>query len=299
MKNKTDKLVCIYTCKKDKKSLSKFKTTNLYKSLLESNDISVVEIYAGSDYTKLENNKLYLSCEEDYSMLSIKTYEMIKECVNRFDFDYLYKIDCNIFEYEHKKFGLTNTIKKDLFNEELVTNIILFNKLNLDYFGSVLTFLRSFDSLNKWAINENVKLKCKKSDINFSKPYYIGKFYICDKKFCEYISQNGENKANYFAKDLGGMEDLFIGDLYAEYKHEHLEMVVAYLTNILEHKKYSKTTMIYLYNIYTEFKSKYKKYNFDKENCLTSDFFDFKKFKENADLNDKKMNYIENKLGIV
>lgn len=293
------KLVCIYTCEKDKKSLCNFKQTNLYKKLQNDTNTKILEVYAGNDKTRVLGNKLLLDCEEKYAGLSIKTYNMISECVKNFSFDMLFKIDCNIFEYKNTKFGFNKKIKKDLFNEEFATNIILSSKINLDYFGPALTFLRSFDALNKWAIHKKVKLKCKKSDINFSKPYYTGKFYMCDKKFCEYISQNGKNKAIYFAKDLGGIEDLFIGDLYAEYKHEHLEMVISYLTNILEHRKYTESTLVYLYKLYREFKAKYKKYNLENENCLNSDFFDFKKFKANADLNDKKLNYIENKLGIV
>lgn len=294
-----EKLICIYTCEKDKKSLCNFKQTNLYKELQNDKNTKILEVYAGSNKTQLLENKLLLDCEEDYARLSIKTYKMISECVKSINFDVLIKIDCNIFEYKNKNFGFNKKIKKDLFNEKCVTAMIFSDKIQSDYFGSGLTFLRSFDSLSKWSTYKKVKLKCKKSSINFGKPYYTGKFYMCDKNFCEYISHYGKNKAIYFAENLGGIEDLYIGELYAKYNREHLDIVLVYLSNALEQKKYAKTTMIYLYRLYKEFKEKYKKYILENENCLNSDFFDFKKFKAKKELNDKKINYIETKLGVI
>ena len=96
------KLVCIYTCEKDRKSLETFKETKLYQKLISNSSFTVLEVYAGANKTFFENGVLRLKCPEEYSKLSLKTYEMIKECVKKFKFDCLIKIDCNIFEKKRR-----------------------------------------------------------------------------------------------------------------------------------------------------------------------------------------------------
>ena len=59
------KLICIYTCEKDKKSLCNFKQTNLYKKLQNDTNTKILEVYAGSNKTQILENKLLLNCEED------------------------------------------------------------------------------------------------------------------------------------------------------------------------------------------------------------------------------------------
>ena len=73
------KLVCIYTCDKDKHSLSQFKKTKLYKQLKLDDSWCVLEVYAGAEETRFEDGVLQLNCPEEYSKLSLKTYEMIKQ----------------------------------------------------------------------------------------------------------------------------------------------------------------------------------------------------------------------------
>ena len=41
-----EKLICIYTCEKDKKSLYNFKQTNLYKELQNDTNTKILEVYA-------------------------------------------------------------------------------------------------------------------------------------------------------------------------------------------------------------------------------------------------------------
>ena len=74
------KLICIYTCEKDKKSLYNFKQTNLYKELQNDTNTKILEVYAGSNKTQIVGNKLLLNCKEDYTSLSVKTFKMICKC---------------------------------------------------------------------------------------------------------------------------------------------------------------------------------------------------------------------------
>ena len=66
------KLICIYTCEKDKKSLCNFKQTNLYTKLQNDKNTKIIEVYAGNIKTQILENKLLLKCKEDYTGLSIK-----------------------------------------------------------------------------------------------------------------------------------------------------------------------------------------------------------------------------------
>ena len=67
--------------------------------MISNPNMKVIEVYAGSPQTKYSDGKLFLSCEEEYSKLSVKTYEMLKYCANNFDFDLLVKIDSTIIDY--------------------------------------------------------------------------------------------------------------------------------------------------------------------------------------------------------
>ena len=134
------KLICIYTCEKDKKSLCNFKQTNLYKELQNDTNTKILEVYAGSNKTQILGNKLLLDCEEKYASLSIKTYKMISECVRSINFDVLIKIDCNIFE--------KNKIENNNLNcEKNISSILNSEYVTSNYGGSKLSFADSEDSL--------------------------------------------------------------------------------------------------------------------------------------------------------
>ena len=143
------KLICIYTCEKDKKSLCNFKQTNLYKKLQNDTNTKILEVYAGSNKTQILENKLLLKCEEDYTGLSFKTFKMISKCVKHFDFEVLIKIDCNILEYKNS-YGLNLNIKQQIYNETYILNTIKSDYINCGYGGSAVSFVNdtSIYSLN-------------------------------------------------------------------------------------------------------------------------------------------------------
>lgn len=267
------KLICIYTCEKDKKSLCNFKQTTLYKELQNDTNTKILQVYAGSNKTQMLANKLLLECEENYASLSIKTYKMISECVRSINFDVLIKIDCNIFEYENTNYGFTKKIKHDLFNEEHIKNVFLSNKLDTDYYGTALSVIKSFKSFQTWANHKNIKLNCNENDLQYNVPFFAGKFYSCSRNFCEYISNNGESLSYVFADKLGGAEDVFIGNIYKQFTKGNINLIIDYLIQC-DFENYTQETKRYLRNLLEVYQVEYKKYELEQTNCLNNDYFD-------------------------
>lgn len=58
-------------------------------------DVLVLYVYGGNkgDRPVLKDQNLYLCCEDQYEKLTIKTCEFLRFCQEKFDFDYLFKID--------------------------------------------------------------------------------------------------------------------------------------------------------------------------------------------------------------
>jgi hypothetical protein len=286
------KLICIYTCEKDKKSLCNFKQTNLYKKLQSNKNTKILEVYAGANETKLNGDVLHLKCPEKYSKLSLKTFEMIKECIQNFEFDTLIKIDSNIFEYENTDYGFTKKIKHDLFNEKHITNVIFSEKINTDYYGTALSVIKSFKSFQTWANHKNIKLNCNENDLQYNVPFFAGKFYSCSRNFCEYISNNGESLSYVFADKLGGAEDVFIGNIYKQFTKGNINLIIDYLIQC-DFENYTQETKRYLRNLLELYQVEYKKYELEKTNCLNNDYFDEVYFLKDCRMLFEKVKIIE------
>ena len=286
------KLICIYTCEKDKKSLCNFKQTNLYKKLQSNKNTKILEVYAGANETKLNGDVLHLKCPEKYSKLSLKTFEMIKECIQNFEFDTLIKIDSNIFEYENTDYGFTKKIKHDLFNEKHITNVIFSEKINTDYYGTALSVIKSFKSFQTWANHKNIKLNCNENDLQYNVPFFAGKFYSCSRNFCEYISNNGESLSYVFADKLGGAEDVFIGNIYKQFTKGNINLIIDYLIQC-DFENYTQEKKRYLRNLLELYQVEYKKYELEKTNCLNNDYFDEVYFLKDCRMLFEKVKIIE------
>lgn len=289
------KLVCIYTHEENKKSLLKFKRTLLYQALLKNNQFKIIEVYAGAKNTTYANGILRLNCQEKYNLLSLKTYKMIKECIQNFEFDTFIKIDSNIFEYEDTYYGFTKKIKRDLFNETHITNVIFSNKINTDYYGTALSVIKSFKSFQTWAEHKNIKLNCNENDLRYNVPFFAGKFYSCSRNFCEYISNNGESLSYVFADKLGGAEDVFIGNIYKEFTNDNINLIIDYLITC-NFENYTQETKRYLRNLLELHQVEYKKYELEQTNCLNNDYFDEKDYNDFYNKLRFKINNLKNQL---
>ena len=292
------KLVCIYTCEKDKYSLSQFKKTKLYKQLKLDDSCCVIEVYAGSNKISFENGILRLTSPEEYSKLSLKTYEMITQCCSRLDFDYLFKIDCNVFEHKNGGVGFPEEIRSDLFREDLIEKLILDDfYLKLDYSGSVISYIRTSDSLNKWATCKN--LNVAKLKPQHRAPFFTGKFYGMSRSFCEFIAKNGKNEAYYFADNYGGAEDIYTGHMFSKYNKVNFKsgVVLNYVENIVATTRHPKTKQ-YLKRLIGICNDDFKKFEFEQRNCVTNSCFEETKFNVVNGYYTDKLNFLRNALKV-
>lgn len=256
------KLICIYTCEKDKKSLCNFKQTNLYKKLQNDTNTKILEVYAGSNKTQILGNKLLLDCEEKYASLSIKTYKMISECVKHFDFDVLIKIDCNILEYKNS-YGLNLNIKQQIYNETYILNTIKSDYINCGYGGSAVSFVNDTSTLKTWATHKNLKLQYKRMNY-FDFPFFCGKFYFLSKNFCEKIINKGKQDNIFFNENLGPAEDVYIG--YVLNKDITINDKIKIFSSYLAFNDLNNEFTQKLENKIIEYK---QKQNFEMEHCVT------------------------------
>ena len=272
------KLVCIYTCVNDKKSLSVFKKTKLYNKLKLNNDFKVIEVYAGANETSLNGDILKLNTSEDYSKLSQKTYQMIKTCNSLFEFEHLIKIDCNIFEYINTNYGYPFVVLDDFLNEDSVTNLIV-EDTHEDYTGLLLSQTNNENSLYTWAKKKNIKVNQLKH--THCVPFFTGKIYKMNRLFCNYIELNGKSEANYFAKNYGGAEDLYIGYMYTQFKENYLQsnLILNYITKSFSLAK-NPQSKNHMRRLVQKCDIQFQKDMEDEQNCINSDYYDESKFKK-------------------
>jgi len=207
-----ENLVCIYTCESHADQLALFKSLSLYDNLINSNH-RIIEVYSGGTRTEFSDGKLICKGTESYDALSIKTYEMIDYCVKNFNFDHLIKVDCTL------AYDDTTTEKwKQKFTPSAVNEFV--NKSSyLDYDGihyQNATML----SFKSWANRKNISTESVSELVgsNTTNGFYTGKCYSMSKRFCEFISKRYKKSSYLYAERYGGIEDLFIGKSYYNFR---------------------------------------------------------------------------------
>jgi len=211
------KLICVYTCQRDVEFLNKLKQTDWYKEATADKNNTVFSVYAdptiGEEYIiDKQNNTLIVKAEEEYSKLSLKTYQMIKACVDFEEFDYLIKVDSTIVD------DLTMNSRGMRF--ETFLNKYYSRSLYEDYDGPWFLSVTNKNIINWFkmqGISHTNPYKVFKSDEDIPS-FYSGKSYIVGYEFCKYISKNGKPLAELMVEHVGGAEDLTIATLYEEYK---------------------------------------------------------------------------------
>lgn len=208
-----ENLVCIYTCESHAEQLNLLKNSPLYDDLTNSNH-RIIEVRSGGTHTEFLGGNLICKGTESYDALSIKTYEMIDYCFKNFEYDHLIKIDCTLAfdeENEPEKW-------KRQFTTTEVSNFV--NKSSyLDYDG-IQSQCATMLSFRRWAIRKNIKTESVANLIgnNTANRFYTGKCYSISRNFSKFVSINCKNVAYSFAKRYGGIEDLFIGKSYYNFR---------------------------------------------------------------------------------
>lgn len=203
---------------------------------------------------------------------------MIRKSISKFQFDYLFKIDCNIFEYKNKQISLPLEIHSDLFREDIIEKIIFDDYFfKDDYIGSVVSCIQTNDALDKWAKVKN--LNVKKLKVCHHVPFFAGKFYGISRSVCEFVAQHGESNAKLFVDDYGGAEDVYIGYMFSKYNNSYFnfDILLNYIENIESFANHTKTKQYLKRLIYIC--DKYKsKFEFEQRNCVHNTEFNEKQF---------------------
>lgn len=206
-------VVCIYTCLKDENKLNVFKNTSLYKKLIDSPHI-VLEVYSNSDKNKQIGNKLFLRGNDSYNELSIKTYEMISYCVKNYKFDNIIKIDSSLCYDE--------TLETEKWRKNFTPNVIqkFVEKPNFNDYDGILYTTLTQNTFKQWALRKKLKVNCVKSLIGKDtfNSYFVGKCYSVSYIFANFIANKCKNRAYLFKSNYGGIEDLFIGKSYYNFR---------------------------------------------------------------------------------
>lgn len=214
-------IICLYTHAHDLSSLKEFKSSCIYKNLKQNKKYLVVDVLGDNptDEFDSDTNTLKLNCNDRYDQLSLKTYKMIKFCVENFKFKNIIKIDPNILSYSNKKhIFLNNNVLRYFYNEQRLKDIVL-NEDSRHYFGSQMITYVSKKNYEIWADSK------KLTNIDFYKEFthekfpifYTGKVYGISYDFARFISLYGFNIAKNHIQNLGGSEDTFVGRMFQKY----------------------------------------------------------------------------------
>jgi len=221
------KLICIYTCNRDKQHLDKLKQTDWYEQVTNDESCQVLEVYADPDIQEesilelSENMKdgiLILKTEEAYDKLSLKTFNMIKACVSHTsDFDYLIKVDATLIDYDHPHPNIDFNYFVSCFNQP---------SFYKEYNGICKWGGVSASTHYSWTQRKgipNIRLEPMVEALgNEPFAFYSGKCYVLNNDLCKHIAAHGETMALVYATHLAGVEDIMIYKLYENYK-QHKE----------------------------------------------------------------------------
>jgi hypothetical protein len=211
---KFDNLVCIYTCEEHKEFLRAFYRSAPGRHLLKLPSTKIFEVYASPNIQSSfhEDNRLVLRTTESYDTLSLKTFEMIRYCVEKFDFLRILKIDVTIVRRRIEGIQYTGRRPLDL---EKVDEFLATLPIESEYAGYVRHERTEREQVIAWAAKKGGK-------INFQNifgsdpvpPFYGGLCYCVGRAFAEFISGRGASMAREHSLHLMGAEDVMIGRLF-------------------------------------------------------------------------------------
>ena len=209
-----DNLVCIYTCERHKGLLRAFYRSIPGRYLINLPSTAILEIYADPDVPASfqDGDRIVLRTPERYDALSLKTFEMIRYCVENFEFQRLIKIDVTVVRrrLEGKEF----TGRKPLDLEKLESFLAAL-PVDCDYDGFIRHDRTGHGQALAWAAK-------KGGSINYERifgsdpmpPFYNGACYCIGRAFAEFIATRGAAMAQEHATYLMGAEDVMIGRLF-------------------------------------------------------------------------------------
>ena len=212
-----DVLVCIYTCEQDRLFLDEFYDSVVGRYLLQLPNSPRFEVYANPFIGQSFHHatRLVLRASETYETLSLKTYEMIRYCVQHFQFCRLLKIDVTTVK---KTFDPQYVGRKPIDLARLV-QFLRESPHEKDYDGFRLQARHSRQNAMNWA-------RKKGRPINYESlfgdgpmpPFFNGKCYFLSWEFARFISEHGARTAQQWVESLIGAEDVMVGRLFQDFE---------------------------------------------------------------------------------
>ena len=214
----TMRLLCVYTCERDREYLNRLKQTPLYAYLKQDSRYRIIEVYSDPRLAAphFTGDQLYVACPEQYTSLSIKTHLMVTACMS-IEFDTLLKLDSTIVGYGAKPQRKRANMLAALTPRAVRAAIEQDSFFEPDYNGLIKQRV-SERNFAQWMHTKNIACDYRqvfRSGQN-TPEYFIGKFYTLSRRFCRYIADNGRPMALEHERHLGGSEDLMIGRLHQQ-----------------------------------------------------------------------------------
>ena len=212
-----DVLICIYTCDAHADLLGQFHASELGRFLREWQGARVIEVHADPalEQARFDGTRLTVPGEERYTSLSIKTQRMIAECVRRFRFQRLLKIDVTTIMTRMEGPEYEGRVPLDI---PALIGFLRGSDPEQQYDGFILHAEAGRDGAETWAAK-------KGKTIDYPRlfgaapmpPFFSGKCYLLGRRFAEFVANQGAEIATEHERFLLGAEDVMIGRLHRQY----------------------------------------------------------------------------------
>ena len=222
--SKADILACIYTCKQHRAFLDELYRSVVGRHLLAVPNCAILEVYADLNVqcSIHRGNTLVLRTTETYESLSLKTYEMIRYCVENFQFRRMLKLDVTAVRARFEGSEYEGRTPLDL---EALVRFLVQSPVDKDYDGFVLHAQVSREDAMGWAAK-------KRGAIDYERffgtgpmvPFFSGKCYFLSREFADFISRHGAAIAREHVEYLNGAEDVMVGRLYREFAKDPVDV---------------------------------------------------------------------------
>ena len=221
-----DILVCINSCEKDTHHLNLFKESELYRKFQKSENIGILEFYRGNEKPGFEAGKILLTGDERYDKLHIKTYDMIKWCVENLKFNHLVKLDCNFMTYTH----VGERTRRRICGEDRVDRLVYHHRRNKSYDGTNGRSFRLRD-FRAWSKQKQIVTLLEEPYwLSEELWYYCGKAYKVSYDFAKFIATSERCKHIVGQHDMKNalgyhpfaVEDVMIGRMHEKYLEKSL-----------------------------------------------------------------------------
>lgn len=213
-----DPLVCLYTCERHRSFLDEFYRSPVGQYLKTLPDSTVLEVYAdpGIERSFHQNGKLILRTPERYDSLSLKTFEMMRYCSERFRFRRLLKIDVTVVRTRFEGPEYEGRVPVDL---NKLVRFLEAAPPERHYDGFRLFPAATRENAQKWAAKKGRTIDYERLfGTGPMVPFFGGKAYFVSPAFARFIADHGAGMAREHVEHFLGSEDVMVARLYEKFR---------------------------------------------------------------------------------